>query len=322
MLLCYAVYFILRNCILERGILMKRGNLIRNFFYGVCMGTFEVVPGISGGTLAVLLNIYDKLIMSVSHIRDDFKNSVKYLLPIVLGMVFGIVTFSYVILFLNQNYPMETNFLLLGLIVGLIPMILGRAVGSKLRVLNTVPFFVMFAFMIFIICMSLTAESNNSIITDVTLFEFVRLILVGALASFCLLLPGCSGSMIMLVFGVYYSVMNAIHSFNILLLLPVGIGVLLGLLCGSRAVEFFFNKFPKATYFGILGLIVGSAISPCLGYLKSVVNIVNNLSLTTHNMSNANYFILHGVISVIVLMFGMTFSYLFTQKSKEIDMKK
>lgn len=301
---------------------MKYGNVIKNFFHGVCIGTFEVVPGISGGTLAVLLNIYDKLIMSVSHIKDDFKNSVKYLIPIVSGMAFGIVTFSYVISFLYKNYPMETNFLLLGLIVGLIPMILGRAVGSKFKLLNTLPFFVMFAFMIFIICMSLTTESNNSIITDVNLFEFIRLILVGALASFCLLLPGCSGSMIMLVFGVYYSVMNAIHSFNVLLLLPVGIGVLIGLLCGSKAVEFFFNKFPKATYFGILGLIVGSAISPCLGYLRSVVTIVNNSSLTTDNMSNANYFIFHGVLSVIVLMFGMTFSYLFTQKTKEIDMKK
>ena len=301
---------------------MKYGKVIKNFFHGVCIGTFEVVPGISGGTLAVLLNIYDKLIMSVSHIRDDFKNSVKYLIPIVAGMAFGIITFSYVISFLYENYPMETNFLLLGLIVGLIPMILGRAVGSNFKLLNTLPFFAMFAFMIFIICMSLTAESNNSIITGVNLFEFVRLVLVGALAAFCLLLPGCSGSMIMLVFGVYYSVMNAIHSFNILLLLPVGIGVLLGLLCGSKAVEFLFNKFPKATYFGILGLIVGSAISPCLGYLRSVVAIVNNTSLTTANMSNANYFILHGVISVIILMFGMTFSYLFTQKTKEIDMKK
>ena len=300
---------------------MKYGKVIKNFFHGVCMGTFEVVPGISGGTLAVLLNIYDKLIMSVSHIKDDFKNSAKYLIPIVSGMVFGIITFSYVILFLYENYPMETNFLLLGLIVGLIPMILGRAVGSKFKLLNTLPFFAMFVFMIFIICMSLTAESNN-IITDVNLFEFARLILVGALAAFCLLLPGCSGSMIMLVFGVYYSVMNAIHSFNVLLLLPVGIGVLLGLLCGSKIVEFFFNKFPTATYFGILGLIVGSAISPCLGYLRSVVTIVNNSSLTTDNMSNANYFIFHGVLSVIVLMFGMTFSYLFTQKTKEIDMKK
>lgn len=301
---------------------MKYGKVIKNFFHGVCMGTFEVVPGISGGTLAVLLNIYDKLIMSVSHIRDDFKNSVKYLIPIVLGMVFGIFTFSYVILFLDKNYPMETNFLLLGLIVGLIPMILGRAVGSKLKLLNTLPFFAMFAFMIFIICMSLTVGANSSIITDVNMFEFVKLIFVGALSSFCLLLPGCSGTMIMLVFGVYYSVMNAIHSFNILLLLPVGIGIVLGLLCGSKAVEFFFNKFPKATYFGILGLIVGSAISPCLGYLRSVVTIVNNSALTTDSMSNANYFILHGVLSVMVLIFGMTFSYFFTQKTKEIEMKK
>lgn len=299
---------------------MKYGKVLKNFFHGVCIGTFEVVPGISGGTLAVLLNIYDKLIMSVSHIRDDFKNSVKYLLPIVLGMAFGVVTFSYVISFLYEKYPMETNFLLLGLIVGLIPMILGRAVGSKVKLLNTLPFFAMFAFMIFIICMSLTAE--YSIITDVNLFEFIKLMFVGMLASFCLLLPGCSGSMIMLVFGVYYSIMNAIHSFNILLLLPVGIGVLFGFAFGSKAVEFFFNKFPKATYFGILGLIVGSAISPCLGYLKSVVTMVNNLSLTTDNISSASYFVFHGIISVIVLMFGMTFSYLFTQKSKEIDMKK
>ena len=297
-------------------------RVVRNFFNGVFMGTFEVVPGISGGTLAVLLNIYDKLIMSVSHIKDDFKNSVKYLAPIVLGMVAGIFSFSYVILFLDKNYPMETNFLLLGLIVGLIPMILGRAVGDGFKIFNTIPFFITFAFMIAVVCLSLTVGADANIIKNITVFDFFRLMFVGALASFCLLLPGCSGTMIMLVFGVYYSVMDAIHSLNVLVLLPIGIGILIGLSLGAKMVEFFFNKFPQATYFGILGLIVGSGISPCLAYLRSVVGIVGESSITVDNVRFADGFIMHGVFSVMTLIFGMTFSYLFTRKAKDIEMKK
>ena len=297
-------------------------KVVRNFFNGVFMGTFEVVPGISGGTLAVLLNIYDKLIMSVSHIKDDFKNSVKYLTPIVLGMVVGIFSFSYVILFLDKNYPMETNFLLLGLIVGLIPMILGRAVDGGFKIFNTIPFFITFAFMIAVVCLSLTVGADANIIKNITVFDFFRLMFVGALASFCLLLPGCSGTMIMLVFGVYYSVMDAIHSLNVLVLLPIGIGILIGLSLGAKMVEFFFNKFPQATYFGILGLIVGSGISPCLAYLRSVVGIVGESSITVDNVRFADGFIMHGVFSVMTLIFGMTFSYLFTRKAKDIEMKK
>ena len=297
-------------------------RVLRNFFNGVFMGTFEVVPGISGGTLAVLLNIYDKLIMSVSHIKDDFRNSVKYLAPIVLGMVVGIFTFSYVILFLDKNYPMETNFLLLGLIVGLVPMLLARAIGDGFKILNTVPFFLMFAAMIVIVCLSLTSGTDGDIIKNITVFEFFKLVFVGALASFCLLLPGCSGTMIMLVFGVYYSVMDAIHSLNVFILVPLGIGILLGLAIGAKMVEFFFKKFPQATYFGILGLIVGSGISPSLAYLRSAIGIAQELSITVDNIRFMDGFTTHGIFSVMTLIFGITFSYLFTRKAKDIEMKK
>ena len=126
----------------------------------------------------------------------------------------------------------------------------------------------------------------------------------------------------MLVFGVYYSVMDAIHSLNVFVLLPLGVGILVGLSLGAKMVEFFFKNFPQATYFGILGLIVGSGISPCLAYLRSVVGIVGELSITVDNVRFMDDFIIHGIFSVLTLIFGMTFSYLFTRKAKDIEMKK
>ncbi len=305
---------------------MKHNKIIKNFLHGVCMGTFEVVPGISGGTLAVLLNIYDKLIISVSHIRSDFKNSIRYLTPLVLGMVFGIFTFSYVVLFFKENYPMETDFFLLGLVLGLTPMLLTRAVGSKFKLSNTISLFLMLIFMFAIVYFSIIKGTGTETIESFSLFTFFKFMAVGCLSSVCLILPGCSGTMVMLVFGIYYTVMEAIHSLNILILLPLGIGIVIGLLFGAKVVEYFFKKFPEATYFGILGLIIGSSLPLYNDHLNAIINyiigIVNKTGITNYQANELNHLFWHGIISIIVLVIGLIFSFLFTRKTKEIDMKK
>lgn len=290
------------------------------------MGTFEVVPGISGGTLAVLLNIYDRLIFSISHLRTHFKSSFRFLITIVLGMGVGIYGFSHVILFLNSNYPIETNCLLLGLIVGLVPMIGKRAVDGEFKVNNFLAFVLTFGAMLFVAYVSVrqqvfvdrvvVAGGANDVV-DLSFAQFFRFVVVGALSAFCLMLPGCSGTMIMLVFGIYYIVIEAIHRLDFLILLPVGFGILLGLIFGSKLIHFCFVNFTKATYFGILGLIVGSAIVPASIAINLFLNIKpSNLNLFSESFS---VFFVHLLVSIGVLVVGAVFSFLFTKRTEKLS---
>ena len=107
---------------------------------GLVVGVANIIPGVSGGTMAVVMGIYDKLISAVSDLKKDFKKSVLYLLPIGLGAVLGIVLFSHLIKYLLGSYSMPTNFFFLGLILGSIPMIYRRASREKFQKSSAIPF--------------------------------------------------------------------------------------------------------------------------------------------------------------------------------------
>lgn len=234
-------------------------RFIKDLLCGAVMGIAEIIPGVSGGTMAVLMNIYDKLIGAISHLKEQFKKSVLYLLPIVLGMGLSILALSHVISPLLQNYPMQVNFLFLGLVIGIIPMLFCRACKGGVKPVHILPFIITLAIMIVLACFySLT---NSSVISTMDAGTFIRFALVGFLAAVCLILPGISGSMIMVIFGIYASVIAAISKLNIMMLIPVAIGVLCGLLFGSKIIDYCLHRFPQATFFAILGLVSGSTIS-------------------------------------------------------------
>lgn len=234
-------------------------RFIKDLLCGAVMGIAEIIPGVSGGTMAVLMNIYDKLIGAISHLKEQFKKSVLYLLPIVLGMGLSILALSHVISPLLQNYPMQVNFLFLGLVIGIIPMLFRRACKGGVKPVHILPFIITLAIMIVLACFySLT---NSSVISTMDAGTFIRFALVGFLAAVCLILPGISGSMIMVIFGIYASVIAAISKLNIIMLVPVAIGVLCGLLFGSKIIDYCLHRFAQATFFAILGLVSGSTIS-------------------------------------------------------------
>lgn len=238
---------------------------------GVVIGIAEIIPGVSGGTLAVLLNIYDKLIGSISHLTKNLKKNLLFLIPLVLGMGIGIFAFSFVISFLLEHFPMAVNFFFLGLVIGIIPMLLRRALETSFKAVNLLGFVVMFGVMVLLAVVSSQSGKSTGVIQQLDFLLAVRLCLVGALAAVCMILPGISGSMIMVIFGTYETVVNAVKNLNILMLLPVGIGVLFGILFGAKLVDYCLHRFPQFTYFAILGLVGGSTIPI---YMKSGFNLL------------------------------------------------
>ena len=135
---------------------------------GLVVGVANIIPGVSGGTMAVVMGIYDKLIGAVSDLRKDFKNSVLYLLPIGIGAVLGIVLFSHLIEFLLRDFTMPTNIFFLGLILGSIPMIYHRAVREKFKKVSLLPFFVSFAIMMVMTLLQNVSDEGSALITTLT----------------------------------------------------------------------------------------------------------------------------------------------------------
>lgn len=232
-------------------------KILKNILAGMLVGIANVIPGVSGGTMAVILDVYDELIHAISLRITDLKKNVFFLVTFGAGAVIGIILFSKVLEYLYTHYRIATNFCFIGLIIGSIPMIYRRARKGKGNLFCILSFSLTLAVMIFIAVYS-DADFSNNLITKLTLPVFFWLFAVTAFSTFAMILPGISGSFVMLVLGAYSTVIGALSNFNWMILLPVGLGVIMGLLAGTGIVRFLLDRFPQVTYFAILGLVIGS----------------------------------------------------------------
>ena len=221
---------------------------------GLVVGVANIIPGVSGGTMAVVMGIYDRLIGAVSDLRRDFKNSLLYLFPIGIGAVLGIVLFSHLIKFLLEGYPMPTNLFFLGLILGSIPMIFRRARKESFQKSSLLPFAVSFAVMLLMTIFQNVSDASSALITTLTPLTAIRLLLSAAVAAACMIMPGISGSMVMVLLGIFF---------------------------GAKGINWCMKRYEQQTYFAILGLIAGS-VPPILlnaGFTPGVQTIVSLFTL-------------------------------------------
>lgn len=256
-------------------------DFLSRMLKGLVVGVANIIPGVSGGTMAVVMGIYDKLIGAVSDLRRDFKNSVIYLFPIGVGALLGILLFSYLIEYLLANFTMPTNIFFLGLILGSIPMIYRRSTREKLKKVSLLPFAASFAVMIVMTLLQNVTDAGSALITTLDVGSAIRLFLSAVAAAACMIMPGISGSMIMVLLGVYTSVLTAISSFNIPVLIPVALGVLLGVFWGAKLIDWCMKRFEQQTYFAILGLIAGSILPILLnaGYTPGLHTLLSLIAL-------------------------------------------
>ena len=243
-------------------------DFIRLIVIGVILGVANVIPGVSGGTLAVVFNIYDRLISVITLNVKKILSEWKFILPLVIGMGLGIILFSKAITFLFENYPVQTNWFFIGIILGSIPMIVKRLMAAgktsssdarKIPVSAIVCGVLALAVMA-IMTYANVAESGAPIQTELTPLLAVKLFIGLACATIAMIIPGISGSFLMLVVGIYSTVIAAISDFNIPLLIPAVIGGVIGLLGGAKLVRFLMAKVPAQTYGAIMGLVLGSIL--------------------------------------------------------------
>lgn len=245
-----------------------------NILKGMVIGVSNVIPGVSGGTMAVVMGIYDKLLNSINNFFKDWKKSIFFLGEIAIGAALGIVLFSKLITFLLDKYQEPTNFFFIGLILGSFPLLYKRATKNVVKPINYIWFIITLGLMI---AMSLFNEGNASatVMTTLTLKSFISLLASGFIAAATMILPGVSGSLVLLILGIYTTFTTAVYTFNIPLLIPIGVGVLIGIFSMTKIIEALLNKFPQPTYFAICGLILGSVFTIYPGFTLGTIGIVS-----------------------------------------------
>ncbi len=257
-------------------------EFIRLICVGMILGVANVIPGVSGGTMAVVFNIYDRLLSVITLNVKKIVSEWKFILPLVLGLGLGIILFSKAITFLFENYPVQTNWFFIGIILGSIPMILKRMLvagknGFQGAEKKAVPVSAIVCGVVALAVMAVmtyanVAESGSPIQTELTPGLAAKLFIGLACATIAMIIPGISGSFLMLVVGIYSTVIAAISDMNIPLLVPAVIGGVVGLLGGAKLVRFLMARVPAQTYGAILGLVLGSilVIFPGFGGFSTV----------------------------------------------------
>ncbi|MDE6504627.1 MAG: DUF368 domain-containing protein [Clostridia bacterium] len=292
---------------------MKAKEFFKSFGMGAAVGAAMIIPGVSGGTIAVLFNIYDKLINAISDLRKDFKNSFFFLLPIVLGAVAAVIAAYFPLKFFINRAPLPTLMLFAGLMVGSFPKMFKDTIKKGFKKTDVIAIILPLAFLVGI-CF-VPSLGNVNLGADMPVWGYFVLILIGAVASCALVVPGVSGSMLLLIFGYYTSILNTVSALkvdfghSILVLALFGIGLIVGFFSIAKLMKFLLHKFPRGTSWAIIGFVVGSIPAIFLSFDWAAEGVPAFSSL-------------HMAAGALLCIFGLIASFAFTAYADARNEKK
>lgn len=232
-------------------------SILWNFIKGAIIGGAMLIPGVSGGTTAIILGIYDNLIHSVSSFFRNIKKNALFLAVVLIGGVVGMLLFARPILFCFEQYPMPTMYFFFGAIAGGVPMMLKKAHIEKFKLSMLIYPVIGIAA---IALLAFFPKDLFSLEVDMGGFEILLLVVVGFIIAIGLVLPGISCSYMLLLFGMYDLTMHAISELKISYLAPLGIGIILGVILTTKLLEKALNNHTQGSYLIIFGFIIGSLV--------------------------------------------------------------
>ena len=249
--------------------LMNRGfmNYIILILKGMVIGLANVIPGVSGGTLMITLGVYERIISCISHFFKKFKENLKFILPLGIGLVLGILLFSKIIKYSLEHFQFATTLLFIGLILGGMPLLMKKIKGKKKSYVNYIIFIITFS----IVTIFTFLQSGNSVVNldNITLTGGFKLFLIGMVSASSMIIPGISGSFMLMLFGYYQPIISVISSItdfsllghNVVILGIFALGILIGIVLVAKLIEYFIKKDETKTYYGVLGFVLASILS-------------------------------------------------------------
>lgn len=220
-----------------------------NFFKGIIVGIGGITPGLSGSVLLVILGLYKKTLDSIGALFTDFKRNFSFLFPLFLGFGTGIFLFGKIINYLLSYYETYTRFTFLGLILGTIPIFYKEVKKNCFD--KKFYFLILFSF---ILGVKLFLHNNLfPTIYDPTLFQSF---LLGIIVAISTTIPGLDGAVVLSTLGLYKIYVNSIANIDINILIPAGLGLILGVLIISKIMNKLIDKYYTLTFSIIFGLFL------------------------------------------------------------------
>ena len=241
-----------------------------NMLKGIGIGIANVIPGFSGGTMAVMLKIYDLFVYSFANIFNDFKNVVKKCWSLFVGILIGILFAMVVIVKLLEVIPFITIMFFIGLIFGSMPSIYEKVKKQKINIADIIGFILAIG-----VIVALPLIPKTEAAAQYNIGVYIIMFAMGIVCSSAMVIPGVSGSLVLMAFGYYAFFMSTmkeylVNVFNFSLtnywgmfitLVCFAIGCVVGLVFISKLITKLTEKYPKTVYYTILGLLVASPFS-------------------------------------------------------------
>ena len=240
---------------------MKEKFKFKNLLNGILLGASNIIPGVSGGTTAVMLGIYEKLIASIEGLGKDFKKNILYLIQIGIGVLIGVVGFSGIISYLLGKYTIALNYLFIGLVLGSLKIITKSIENKKISIGKIFGFIIGICLVLSISIIGGGIDKANEVtVATGSNSSYLPLIFAGFVTAFTMILPGVSGSLTLVMLGLYDVFINAIATFNIPYLLAGALGGLIGLVTTVKLISYLLKNFNDIVYSAIIGLVFGSVV--------------------------------------------------------------
>ncbi len=269
-------------------------NNIYLFISGIFVGSGVVLPGVSGSVIAIIMGIYDYIIFTLNNVKLNFKEKFLKLLPLLIGISFGVIVFGNILLILYDKFQYEMMYIFMGLILGEIPLLVSKVKKEKGEEINKKYVFISIFISVTLIILPKILNFNiNNPFNPINLFFSGFLYIAGKI------IPGISSSLFLMILGLYEYILNLISNpfsltiNQIILLIPFFCGILFGFLILIRLINYLFNRFFSKTYSVIIGFVIGSvfAIYPGVeinirGFISIIFMIIS--FMITYKMSKKN----------------------------------
>ena len=295
-------------------------KFLEHIIIGIIIGISNIVPGVSAGTMFVILGIFKKLIDQVGLCIDEVKKMIKnitkfkekdggiravgimfknifnsqktFLIPIAIGMAFAIYFVAKLFSILNPEQIMYRNYIFLGLVLGGIPALFkelkkGTDIQNiKKRKANIYLFmFIGFLIMLIVYILKINGIGLRKVgYEELSIAMAIPLFLVGAIAAASMVIPGISGSMVVLILGYYELMTISISKLNMVFIIPFAIGILVGIMAILKLIKYLLDNHYTKTYSCIVGFVVGSLLmvfpglpTNIMGYVITIVCIILGL---------------------------------------------
>ena len=230
-------------------------NGFLNMIKGIFIGAGAIVPGVSSGVLCVIFGIYEKLLDAVLNFFKDIKHNIKFLFPIALGIGIGVLLFSNILNYFLYEFPVQTKSIFIGLIIGTIPSLI-KEVNEKETFKPQNVVYLLIALAIGMI--TVIVENQINIVSNGDKMSIMYLVMSGAIMSIGIVVPGVSSTIILMLLGVYSVYLQSVANLYLPVLIPLGIGLILGSIIVMKITKKLLETHYGKTFYSIIGFTIGS----------------------------------------------------------------